>query len=319
MIKKNNLKYLFIIILLVLAIISFPVHLAAQNRPKIGLALGVGGARGYVHIGVIKALEREGIKIDYIAGSSVGSLIGSLYALGFSISEIEKVMLEEDFKDYITFENISLKMEQDENNRNFINFALNIKNIFSKPSLPMGLISAIGIRDRLDDITNWAHFEFDLKIPFKAVATDLVTGEMVVLDEGKVSNAVAASISVPGMFAPFQYDGKILVDGGMKNPVPADIARQMGADIVIAVNLWDITEEPDNLMSIFYVAERSIDIMVRDLTERSLVHADIVIQPTYQGKYSFFMDKKERINYIKLGESEVQKKITSIKELINNF
>ncbi len=248
-----------------------------------------------------------------------GSLIGSLYALGFSISEIEKVMLEEDFKDYITFENISLKMEQDENNRNFLNFALNIKNIFSKPSLPMGLISAIGIRDRLDDITNWAHFELDLKIPFKAVATDLVTGEMVVLDEGKVSNAVAASISVPGMFAPFQYDGKILVDGGMKNPVPADIAREMGADIVIAVNLWDITEEPDNLMSIFYVAERSIDIMVRDLTERSLVNADIVIQPTYQGKYSFFMDKEERINYIKLGESEVQKKVTSIKELINNF
>ncbi len=311
--NKNIFIYTLIIIIIVFSGISF-----AEVEPKIGLALGEGGARGFAHIGVLKVLEREEIKIDYIAGTSVGSLVGALYALGFELQEIENILLEEDFTQYLSFKNITFELEQYQN-RNVLGFSINLPKILVNPGWPKGLISTIGIRDKIDQISNWAHFEYDLKIPFKAVATDLITGEKIIMDEGKVSNAVAASISIPGVFSPFEFEDKILVDGGLKDPVPVDVVREMGADIVIAVSLRDITEERKDPYNVISIADRSIDIMIEDLTQFSLINADIILTPNYQGQVSFLMGEKERAAIIKQGEIEATNKISELKKIIANF
>lgn len=312
---KNNLIFPFLIIVLCANSIIFSF---ASSKPSIGLALGGGAARGFAHIGVLKVLEREGIKIDYMAGTSIGSLVGAFYALGFEVKEIEKYLVEENFSKYISFKNITFELEE-YRNKKVLGISINLPKIITNPGWPRGLISTVAIRDKFDQISDWAHFEYGLKIPFKTVATDLITGEKIVMDTGKVSNAVAASISIPGIFFPFEYEDMILVDGGLKDPVPVDVVKQMDADIIIAVSLQDITEEkksPDNIVSI---AERSIDIMINDLTDISLVGADLIIKPEYQGEVSFLMGKKERIAIIRQGELEAEKYIDILKDIIKNY
>jgi len=317
-IKNKNKSIYKLIIIIVVCISLFSGIAIAEARPKIGLALGSGGARGYAHVGILKILEKEEIEIDFIAGTSVGSLIGSLYALGFDIDEIEKIVLEQDFMEYITFKSISFDLKETKD-RNVLGFSINIPKLIANPRLPRGLISTVGIRDEFDRISNWAHFEYDLQIPFKAVATDLITGEKIIMDKGKVSNAVAASISIPGIFSPFEFEDKILVDGGLKDPVPVDVVREMGADIVIAVTLRSVKEEkkePDNIISI---ADRSIEIMVEDLTKLSLEGADIILEPSYVGEVSFLMGEKERVQIINAGEDEATEKMSELKKIIAGF
>jgi NTE family protein len=314
---KNNSIYILLIITLV-CISLFSGIAIADGRPKIGLALGAGGARGYAHVGVLKILEKEEIEIDFIAGTSVGSLIGALYALGFDIDEIEKIVLEQDFREYVTFKSISFELKETKE-RNVLGFSINIPKLIANPRLPRGLISTIGIRDEFDRISNWAHFEYDLKIPFKTVATNLITGEKIIMESGKVSNGVAASISIPGIFSPFEFEDKILVDGGLKDPVPVDVVREMGADIVIAVTLQGIKEDNKEPYNIISIADRSIEIMIEDLTRLSLEGADIILRPTYVGEVSFLMGEKERVQIIQVGEDEATKKMPELKKIIADF
>lgn len=315
---KNQSSYLYKYIIIVICILLFSGIAIADGRPKIGLALGSGGVRGYAHVGVLKILENEEIEIDFIAGSSVGSFIGALYALGFDINEIEKIVLEQDFTDYISFNSITFELKENKD-RNILGFLIDIPKLTVNPRLFRGLISTIGIRDEFDRISNLAHFEDDLKIPFKAVATDLITGKKLVMDKGKVSNAVAASISIPGLFSPFEFEDKILVDGGLKDPVPVDVVREMGADIVIAVSLQDIEEEKREPYNIISIADRSIEVMIEDLTKLSLEGADITLEPSYVGEISFLMGEKERVKIIKVGEDEATKKMTELKKIIADF
>ena len=316
--KRYSKNSLFIFILIIFLCNTFTIFSSARDEPKIGLALGGGSARGFAHVGVLKVLEREGIKIDYMAGTSIGSLVGALYALGFEAKDIEKYLLEENFTKYISFKNVTFELEEYQHKKT-LGVSINLPKMITNPGWPRGLISTVAIRDKLDQVTDWAHFEYDLKIPFRTVATDLITGEKIVMGSGKVSNAVAASISIPGIFFPFEHEGMILVDGGLKDPVPVDVVRGMGADIVIAVSLQEIMGErkdPDNIISI---AERSIDIMIADLTTLSLMDADLILKPKYQGEVSFLMGKKDRQAIIKQGEIEAENHIASIREAINNF
>lgn len=177
---------------------------------KIGLALGSGAARGLTHIGVLKAIEESGIKIDYISGSSIGALIGGAYAMGMPVEEIE---------------NIALKT----------NWKLMAK-IFSPALSLSSLINTNYLSEFLNTIFNNKSFE-DLKIPFSAVATDIQTGKMVVLEKGDLAAAIRASISVPVIFSPVTLGKHKLVDGGLVNPTPVDVVKKMKVDKVIAVNL----------------------------------------------------------------------------------
>ncbi len=179
------------------------------ERPKIGLALGSGSARGLAHLGVIRAIEAAGIKVDFIAGTSMGALIGAIHAAG-KLNELEAVFRTFDWRKTASFFDVVLPKS--------------------------GLLDGT----RISELVR-AHIHADaiemLPLPFAAVATDIVSGEEVVIRSGDVIEAVRASISVPGIFTPVRSNGHILVDGGLTNPVPVSAVRAMGADIVIAVDL----------------------------------------------------------------------------------
>lgn len=243
----------------------------AQHRPTIGLALGSGGARGLAHIGVIRALETHGIPIDYIAGTSIGSIMGAHYA---AFPDHKKLLqLAYDFSNRKGFSLVDL-------------------------TLRGGLIKGLKIESIISEILEGATFE-TLKIPFAAVATDFNTAQEVILRTGDLTKAIRASISVPGFFQPVHYEGRLLADGGLSQPVPSTVVRSMGADIVIAVNLdtisgpgWD--KEIPPLSS---VPMHSINILRHHLSLQSSQTADIIISPeVYQvgligWNYFFDIDK----------------------------
>jgi NTE family protein len=178
-------------------------------RPRIGLALGSGSARGLAHVGVIRAIEDAGLEVDFIAGTSMGALIGAIYASG-KLDELEASFRDFDWKKSASFFDV----------------------VLPKSGLLDGAKVSELVRAHIHDET----IEMLLK-PFAAVATDIVSGEEVVIRSGDVIEAVRASISVPGIFTPVRSNGRILVDGGLTNPVPVSAARAMGADFVIAVDL----------------------------------------------------------------------------------
>jgi len=176
---------------------------------KIGLALGSGSARGWAHIGVVQALSEAGIHIDYIAGTSIGSVVGAVYASG-NINTLQEVVLQLDWKQIAYFFDVVLPKS--------------------------GLIDGKKLSAFVRSHVNRINIE-DLPIPFCTVSTDLTTGVEVIIQSGDIIDAVRASISVPGIFTPVKKNGAFLVDGGLVNPVPVSVTRQMGADFVIAVDL----------------------------------------------------------------------------------
>jgi len=180
------------------------------GNKKVGLALGSGSAKGLSHIGVIKLLEEMDIKIDYIAGSSIGAMIGGAYAAGVSINEIEDIALKTDLASSVKY--------------------------FLPTISKSGLISGTKVTEFLRDIVGDIKIE-NLKIPFTATATDILTGQEVNFSKGRLVEAIRTSISVPIIFQPVIYDDKILVDGGLANPLPINVAREMGAEFIIAVNV----------------------------------------------------------------------------------
>ena len=187
--------------------ISF--HKKKIERKKVGIALGSGSSRGWSHIGVLDALEKNGIKIDYVAGTSIGSFVGAIYAAG----ELKSL------KDYA----LKMKKKDVHNNIDFT-FPRN------------GFLTMKKMKNMIEMHTNIKQFN-ELNIPLKIVATNLLSGEQVIIDSGNIVDAISASGSVPGIIIPYVINGEVLVDGGLVNPVPVDVVRDMGADIVIAVDL----------------------------------------------------------------------------------
>jgi len=180
-----------------------------SERKKIGLALGSGAARGWAHIGVIEALEEKGIQVDYIAGTSMGALVGSIYAAG-------KLQILKEFV-------LTLSWKQ-------------LMNFFDPVFPRSGLIDGKRIADFINEHSENAIIE-DMNIPFAAVCTDLLTGCEHVIKEGKIIDAVRGSISIPGMFTPLRLGERLLVDGALVNPVPVSVVKDMGAEFVIAVDV----------------------------------------------------------------------------------
>jgi NTE family protein len=214
---------------------------ASAKRPKIGLALSGGGARGAAHVGVLKIIEELGIPIDYVAGTSMGSVIGGLYASGLSPAQIEELLRITDWE--MAFKDKPPRIEQNQRGRTedrlyLSNQVAGVKD--GKVSVPSALIQGQQFDFLLKSMTlHVANIhDFDrLPIPFRAVATDAVTGEEVVLGSGDLSRAMRASMAVPGAFAAVELDDRLLVDGGMANNLPISVVRAMGADIVIAVDI----------------------------------------------------------------------------------
>lgn len=217
-------------------------------RPKIGLALGAGGLRGLAHVGVLRVLERENIPIDYVAGCSIGSLIGALHCAGLDSETIYKLAKH-------------LKR------RHWIDFVI--------PK--MGIISGDRVLAMLRLLTKQKQFE-ELATPLAVIATDLGNGREVVFTKGDVATAVRASVSVPGVFVPYQLGDILYVDGAVLNPTPIDIARKMGADFVIAVDLAH-RGETGPITNLFDVIIQAINIMERQMFKQRQEECDVLIRP----------------------------------------
>lgn len=259
------------------------VALNAGARPKVGLALGGGGARGAAHIGVLRVLEELHVPVDYVAGTSMGAVVGGLYASGMSPDEIEEALTAIDWNDTLNdrtaYRELSYRRKEDES-RYLTSFEAGLRG--KRLKLPSGLQSAQKVRFLLQsNLLPVAHVhDFDqLPIPFRAVAADIETGEAVVLGRGDLAEAIRASMSIPGVFSPMEIDGRLLVDGGIANNLPVDVVRAMGADVVIAVDVGGQMLERKQLQSMFAVTSQMLTLLTHRNTAAQLANADIVLTP----------------------------------------
>ena len=260
----------------------------APARPRIGLVLSGGGARGLAHIGVLKVLEREHVPIDVIAGTSMGAIVGGLYASGMKADDIEQELKRVDwvrlFETRVARQQLSQRRkEEDFEIASAIELGLTEDGEFRAPQ---GAVSSRGLETLLRRFTLPVRSveRFDqLPIPFRAVATDMETGDAVVLGEGDLAMALRSSMSVPGVFPPTELGGRVLGDGGLVNNVPVDVAREMGADIVIAVSIGTPLAPRDTLSSALGLTAQMINILTEQNVKRSLASLkpgqDLLIAP----------------------------------------
>ncbi len=250
-------------------------------RPKIGVALEGGGALGLAHIGVLRWFEEHHIPVDYVAGTSMGGLVGGLYASGKSPRELEEIVAGQSWDVIIggqtPYQDLSYRRKEDfRDYPTFIQFGLK-KGL----SLPAGLNAGHQIGLLIDrELLPYAQLKSfdDLPIPYRCVATDLVSGQEVVFSEGSLPQAMRASMSIPGVFKPVRNGDQVLVDGGLVGNLPTDVVRKMGADIVIAVHLEVAPVKADEIQSFFSVLGRSIDVVIRENELRGLSGADLVVK-----------------------------------------
>lgn len=238
------------------------------RRPRVGLVLGGGGAKGSAHIGVLRVLEEMKVPVDYVAGTSMGAVVGSLYASGMSSEEIERALTTVDwddlFKDSPPRSEIDFRRKQED----FLNLSaieLGIKD--GKVRTPRAFIAGqkIGLLFEilLMPVSDIENFD-ELPTPYRAVAADLEKGEMVVLSRGRLADAARASMSVPGVFPPLEVNGRLLCDGGIVRNLPVDIVREMGADIVIAVDVGQPLPPQEELGSPMAIMNQMVDIMIKE-------------------------------------------------------
>jgi len=251
-----------------------------NGRPRIGVALEGGGALGLAHIGVLEWFEEHHIPVDYVAGTSMGGLVGGFYATGMSPAELKKLIEGVDWKEVLTdstpFEDLSYRRKEDQ--RAYPNaFILGLRNGLS---LPAGLNAGHEIGLLIDRITlpYYRSESFEtLPTPFRCVATDLVSGKEVVFEQGSLAEALRSTMSIPGAFAPVRDKDRVLVDGGLVNNLPTDVVKQMGADIVIAVHLERQPMEAKDIRSLFSVLDQSIRVVIAESEVRGLARADAVV------------------------------------------
>ncbi len=251
------------------------------SRPRIGVALEGGGALGFAHIGVLRWFEEHHIPIDYIAGTSIGGLVAGLYATGKTPQQLEDFVREQDWETIIggqtPYEDLSYRRKEDQ--RAFQNsIVLGLKH--RKLSVASGLNTGHEVSMLIDRETlPYSKLDsFDnLPIPFRCVATDLVSAKEVVFSEGSLQTALRATMSIPGVFSPVRDGEKVYVDGGLLGNLPTDVVRKMGAEIVIAVHLEVAPVDPNQIQSVFDVLGRAIDVVIRDNEIRGMAGADLIV------------------------------------------
>jgi NTE family protein len=227
-----------------------------RKRKTLGLALGGGGARGLAHIGVLRVLEEEGLQADFVAGTSVGSLIGALYCCGYTWKQMKELASSTEWGDLV-----SIVVPR------------------------MGLINTGKLERLVARLVGGRSIE-DLPIPFRALGVDITRGEEVVLARGSVSQAVRASSAIPGIFEPVRWEGLLVVDGGLLANVPTHVARAMGAQVVLAVDLAadrTKTRDPENILDVMLY---SLSILIRGQSHRGAAAADVPLAPDLAG-FSF--------------------------------
>lgn len=261
------------------------------KHKKVGLALGGGGAKGLVHIGIIKALESAGISIDYIAGTSMGALVGGVYAATKDIATLENMVSE--IKQDDVFPLLELLKRKD--------------GLFFR-----GQTLTERLRKTLGNIKIQ-----DCRIPFAAVATDEGSGEEIMIKKGDLVDAIRASIALPIIFTPVEFEGKMLVDGGLSNPVPANVVKELGADYVIAVDVSSRQLIPNSsvkeIKDFYSILDRTISVIEYQLAKKNLLkNANVVLRPPV---FSFdWLNFSKASELIKIGEEEIGLSLRKIRQ-----
>lgn len=305
-IKTNYIFCLFFLF----ALIAYPSHLKAQSdsiptltelpqssdsRPKIGLVLSGGGAKGAAHIGVIKYLEEQGIPIDYVTGTSMGSIVGGLYSLGYSPDQMIDIITNVDWNQLISNNvdrrKISFKRKE-RKSRELLDLSFSSKkdSIVTNPlkqTLPSGIVSGDNLINLFSSLSvNYSDsisFMY-LPTPFACVATDLITGDPTIINSGEFSKAIRASMAIPILFNPVKYNGTIYVDGGLSNNFPVDACKSMGADYIIGVSMSSgLESNPDKLSTILYHVKQLKEIMTDKDINNYDKECDIFIRPELKG------------------------------------
>ncbi|WP_408956543.1 patatin-like phospholipase family protein [Natroniella sp. ANB-PHB2] len=256
-------------------------------KPSIGLALGAGSARGLAHLGVLKVFEEEGILIDYLAGTSIGSIVGGFYAVGLDLHMLERLAK------HLTWDHLT------------------------DLTVPRrGLIAGNKAKEFFELLTKKKNFN-QLELPFATVAVDIENGEEVIIDSGLVADGIRASMSIPGVYVPHQLDGRKLVDGAVLNRVPVSAVRGLGADIVIGVDVSHKVNYKSEVSTIFDVIMNSIDIMQQEITKHKNHGADLLIRPPVGHIKSTDLDQAREC--IDLGYQSAKEAIPKFKNLIEEW
>ncbi len=272
-------------LLLTLLILMYPPHAFAKEtiendppkkslKPKIGLVLSGGGARGAAHIGVLKILEEMDIAVDMIAGTSMGALVGGLYASGYTAAEIEQIVHDIDwqniFDDRTERKDMQFRHKRSDDDR-LMDFKLGFKG--GKIAFPKGLIKGqkllLQLKQRTYPVQNIKNFD-DLPIRFRAVATDIETGKAAILKKGDLGLALFASMSIPALLPPVELDGRLLIDGSVANNVPIDIVRNMGADFIIVVDVGSPLLTKNDITSVLSVTDQLIRLLGHNNSVRQI-------------------------------------------------
>ena len=274
-----------------------------EASPKIGLVLGGGGARGFAHIGVLKVIDELGIPVDYIAGTSSGAVIGGLYAMGYSASQIEKLILELNWLDI--FEEKVIRVDKYIGNKRwkpYANVFFDVQKNFL-PQLPGAFLSGSNLTNILFDLTFQVSEINDfneLPIPFRCVATNIINGERMEFSKGYLLEALRASMSFPSIMQPFEIDDQLYIDGGILANLPAETVLDMGADFIIGVQTNSGLKSGSELRTLIDVLDQTINLRITENIETSAKLCDILIEPELQD--ISLMDFHRKQELIDLGE-----------------
>lgn len=291
---------------------------ANGRRPKVALVLAGGSAYGLAHIGVIKVLEEMGIPVDIVVGASMGSIVGGLYAIGYDTAALERVAKETDWTE-LFLEDTATGNESFTESADRARYAAAVSVDRKGFSFNGGLIGGGKILRFVDALTVSVPTPVDFdRLPrrYRAVATDVSTGKRVVLAGGSIADAMRGSMSIPGVFAPYYLNGQYLVDGGLVDNLPIDLAREMGADIIIAVDLVNgkaYDPETDNRTPLAAIT-RSLDIFIRSTERSQLPHADLVIPVDIQGYLPTDFTKAQA--FIDLGEATARSESANLEKIL---
>jgi NTE family protein len=275
-------------IIIAAVLILASLHAGAQDtvrKPKIGLVLSGGGAKGFAHVGALKVIEEAGIPVSYITGTSIGSIVGGLYSVGYDATTLENIIGRQNWEDLLSNESKRKFMPaitRDEQARYL--FSLPVKS--KKISIPDGVLNGQKAMDLFSYLTYGYHDITDfsrLPIPFRCIATDIATGEEVVMDKGYLPKAMRASMSVPAVFSACIINDRMLVDGGVTNNFPVDRCREMGADVIIGVDIGDELMSKDKIQTLPDMILQLTTLMGFERSIKNSRDADILIRPDITG------------------------------------
>ncbi len=305
--------------LLCLNVLFFFSPAQSQHRPKVGLALSGGGAKGLAHIGVLKVLEEAGLPVDCISGTSMGSIIGGLYAAGYSAGELEELVTALDWNELLT-DNTGrrfLSMQEKQwSERYLVSFPIRQKHI----ELPSGLIAGQNISKLLSRLTWPVHHLTDfrqLPTPFVCVATNLETGEAQILENGFLPEALRASMAIPTVFTPIRVQDKLLIDGGLMRNFPVEDVKRLGAQIVIGVDVGAKLQSADSLRTLFDVIGQSFSFLEASSNKAQEAQCDLLIRPNIRGLGALSFNQARLA--IQRGEAAARARLPQLRALADSL